>query len=133
MKLIIYTDGGARGNPGPAGLGVVIQDEQGKVMKKFGRYLGDHVTNNQAEYEAIIAALAAAEKLGGTHLELRMDSELAVRQLNQVYKVKNRGIQALFFQAKNLQARFEHVVFKHVSREQNTAADKLVNEAIDVR
>lgn len=133
MKLIIYTDGGARGNPGPAGLGVVIQDGQGKVLRKFGRYLGDNVTNNQAEYEAIIAALEESKKMGGTHLEFCMDSELAMRQLNHIYKVKNHGIQPLFLKVKSLASQFKHVVFKHVPREQNQEADKLVNEAIDNR
>ena len=131
MKLIIYTDGGARGNPGPAGLGVVIKDGEGKILKKIGRYLGGDVTNNQAEYEAIVAALEAARELGGTHLEFRMDSELAMRQLNHIYKVKNPGIQPLFLKAKNLQTQFAHVSFTHIPRAQNSSADKLVNEAID--
>jgi len=131
MKLIINTDGGARGNPGPAGLGVVIADENGKVLKKFGRYLGDDVTNNQAEYQAIVDAMQAARDMGGTHLEFRMDSELAMRQLAHIYKVKNHELQKLFLQVKNLETQFEKVVFKHVRREQNSLADEMVNEAID--
>ena len=131
MKLVINTDGGARGNPGPAGIGVVIQTVDRKVLKKFGKYLGKDKTNNQAEYTAVIEALQAARELGGTHLEFKMDSELAVRQLNHVYKVKNKNLQGLFLQAKNLQTEFSHVTFTHIPRTQNTAADKLVNEAID--
>lgn len=131
MKLIINTDGGARGNPGPAGIGVVIADANGKIVKKFGRYLGDELTNNQAEYEAVIAALEAAKELGGTHLEFRMDSELAVRQLNHIYKVKNHGLQPLFLKVKNLQTEFQNVSFKHVPRAENALADEMVNEAID--
>ncbi len=131
MKFVIYTDGGARGNPGPAGIGVVIQTVDKKVLKKIDKYLGADKTNNQAEYTAVIEALQAARELGGTHLEFRMDSELAVRQLNHVYKVKNKDLQELFIQVKNLQTEFSHVTFTHIPRAQNTAADKLVNEAID--
>src|SRR3989344_2593399 len=129
--LTINTDGGARGNPGQAGIGVVIKDESGKVVEKFGRYLGDNSTNNQAEYEAVVAALQAAKKLGGTVLEFHMDSELAVRQLNHIYKVKNAELQALLLKAKNLQAGFSKVTFTHVPRVENREADTLVNEAID--
>ena len=131
MKLIINTDGGARGNPGPAALGVVIADEAGRIVKQFGRFLGGDVTNNQAEYQAIIAALEAAKQLGASQVELRTDSELAMRQLNHIYKVKNHRIQLLFLQVKNLETQFEKVVYKHVPREQNKLADQMVNKAID--
>ena len=131
MKLTINTDGGARGNPGPAGIGVVIRDESGKVVEKFGKYLGDDFTNNQAEYQAVIDAMRAAKKIGGTILEFHMDSELCVRQLNHIYKVKEPQLQQLFLEVKNLQTAFEKVIFTHIPREENRAADKLVNEAID--
>ena len=131
MKLVINTDGGARGNPGPAGIGVVICSVDRKVIEKFGKYLGDNNTNNQAEYTAVIEALKAAKKLGGTHLEFLMDSELVVRQLNHIYKVKNAELQQLFLEIKNLQTGFSHVTFTHIPRAQNSAADKMVNEAID--
>ena len=131
MKLVINTDGGARGNPGPAGIGVVICSVDRKVIEKFGKYLGDNNTNNQAEYTAVIEALKAAKKLGGTHLEFLMDSELVVRQLNHIYKVKNAELQQLFLEIKNLQTEFSHVTFTHIPRAQNSAADKMVNEAID--
>lgn len=131
MRLIINTDGGARGNPGPAGIGVVIQTVDRKVLKKFGKYLGDNFTNNQAEYRAVLEAMKAAKELGGTHLQFHMDSELAVRQLNHIYKVKNPELQQLFLEIKNLQTKFSYVTFFHVPRAQNSLADKLVNEAID--
>lgn len=131
MKLIINTDGGARGNPGPAGIGVVIQSVDGKVIEKFGKYLGDNKTNNQAEYTAVLEAMKAGARLGGTHLEFRMDSELCVRQLNHIYKVKNPELQQLFLEIKNLQTQFSHVSFTHIPRAQNSLADEMVNEAID--
>jgi|SRR3989338_392290 len=130
MKLLIYTDGGARGNPGPAGLGVAIHNEHGKLIKKFGRYLGEK-TNNEAEYEAIIAALEEALKLGADEVEMRMDSELAMRQLNSIYKVKNHRMQALVLKVRNLETKFKKVSFKHIPRGQNKLADEMVNEAID--
>lgn len=133
MKLVINTDGGARGNPGPAGIGVVIQTVDGKVLEKFGKYIGDNKTNNEAEYEAVIAAMVAAKNLGGTHLEFRLDSELIERQLNHIYKVKQPHLQELFLKAKNLQTQFSHVSFSHVPRAQNSLADEMVNKAIDNR
>src|SRR3989344_2653180 len=120
MKLVINTDGGARGNPGPAGIGVVIQNISGKVLEKFGRYIGDNKTNNEAEYEAVIAAMESAKALGGTHLEFKLDSELIERQLNHIYKVKEPRLQQLFLKAKNLQTQFSHVTFSHIQREKNT-------------
>lgn len=129
-KLIIYTDGGARGNPGPAAYGVVIQDEEGNILKKFGKYLGTK-TNNEAEYEAIIAALEEALKLGAEHVEMRMDSELATRQLNSIYKIKNHRMQELVLKVRNLETKFKKVTFHHIRREQNQLADEMVNKAID--
>lgn len=129
-KLIIYTDGGARGNPGPAALGVAMYDDTGKLFKKFGKYLGEK-TNNEAEYEAIIAALEEALKLNVEQVEMRMDSELAMRQLNSIYRVKNHRLQELVLKVRNLETKFKKVSFKHVRREQNQLADKMVNEAID--
>ncbi len=130
MKLIIYTDGGARGNPGPAGLGVYITDEEGNVVKEHSRYLGAQ-TNNYAEYMAIVDALTHAKELGADEVAMRMDSELAVRQLNGIYKVKNAALAILFMQVHNLRLSFRKVTFTHVRREQNTHADRLVNAAID--
>lgn len=130
MRIIIYTDGGARGNPGPAGLGVAVYDEAGRLIKKHKQFLGEK-TNNEAEYEAVIAALKLAAELGADELEIRMDSELVARQLSGIYRAKNHRMQALVLQVRNLETKFKKVSFRHIPREQNVIADKLVNEAID--
>jgi ribonuclease HI len=129
-KLIIHTDGGARGNPGPAALGVFITDETGAVLKEHGRYLGEQ-TNNYAEYMAIIDALQHAKEFGADEVDMYMDSELAVKQLNGEYRVKNTGLALLFMQVHNLRLGFKKVRFTHVRRERNKDADRLVNAAID--
>ncbi len=131
-KLVIYTDGGARGNPGPAAIGVVVGD------KEYGEYLGE-TTNNQAEYRALIFALKKAKQLlgskkaEGAELEVRMDSELVVRQLNGEYKIKEPDLQLLFVEAWNLRLDFKNVEFKHIFREANKRADRLVNQVLDNR
>lgn len=131
-NIIINTDGGARGNPGPAAIGVVISDEEGKIIKEFGRYLGV-ATNNQAEYKALIAALEEMKNMdfGDVSIECLLDSELVVRQLNGQYKVKNEGIAPLFLQVRNLQNSFKSIIFKHIPREKNKRADFLVNESLN--
>ena len=129
-KLIIHTDGGSRGNPGPSGLGVYITDESGNVVKEHSRYLGVQ-TNNHAEYMAIVDALTHAKEFGVEEVDMYMDSELAVKQLNGEYRVKNPGIAILFMQVHNLRLAFKRVRFTHVRRERNKEADRLVNEAID--
>jgi ribonuclease HI len=128
-KFTTFTDGGARGNPGPAGIGIVIL-EDGKELEAFGRYIGE-TTNNQAEYRALIAALARASELGAEEVECKLDSELVVKQMRREYKVKEAGLQALFVAAWNLCTGFKKVTFSHVRREQNAAADAQVNAAID--
>jgi ribonuclease HI len=130
MKLIIYTDGGSRGNPGPSALGVYITDTAGKVVLEHSRYLGE-TTNNQAEYRAIVDGLEHAEKLGAQEVDMRMDSELAVKQLNRVYRVRDAGLAELYIKVSNLITRFKKVTFTHVRREYNKEADRLVNLAID--
>lgn len=125
---IINTDGGARGNPGPAGIGVVIR--VGDRVHRFKKFIG-HATNNQAEYQAVILALAAAAKLGCTELMLCLDSELVVRQLKGEYRVKDAELGKLFVRIWNLKQQFLRVRFNHIPREQNRAADALVNQAID--
>lgn len=130
FKLIIYTDGGARGNPGPAGLGVYITDEAGHVILEHSRFLGDR-TNNQAEYMAILDALREAQTLGADVVEMYMDSELAVKQLNHEYKVKNEELAELFLKVWNMTQSFKKVTFTHVRRDKNKEADRLVNVAID--
>jgi ribonuclease HI len=135
-RIIMYTDGGARGNPGPAGIGVVLQDQSGKVLKEVSEYIGE-TTNNMAEYEALIRALEEAKKLFGEKLremqiEVRMDSELVVRQLSGLYKVKEPALKEQF--ARVARVRLEdapNMVFTHVFREKNAHADELVNKAID--
>ena len=131
QTVIIYTDGGARNNPGPAGAGVVIQDGTKKVeLKKF---LGNQ-TNNWAEYEAIILALSEAKKRGlsGREIEIRSDSELIQRQLTNEYQVKEGTLWPQYIKVHNLLvAHFPHITFVHIPRAQNSEADRLVNEAID--
>lgn len=129
-KLIIHTDGGARGNPGPAGIGVYIIDTDGRVVLEHSRYIGE-TTNNQAEYLAVIDALEHAKQLGGDELDFFLDSELVVRQLNRQYKVKDAGLAPLFMRVWNLSIGFRRITFTHFRREHNKQADRLVNEAID--
>ncbi|MEK7447801.1 MAG: ribonuclease HI family protein [Patescibacteria group bacterium] len=137
-KVIIYTDGGARNNPGPAGIGVVLYDEKKKIMETYKEYIGE-ATNNQAEYRALLKGLELAEKYmdsrlrrndKGVEIECFLDSELVVKQLNKEYKVKDPDLQVLYSQILDLVI-FKNISFKHVKREQNKLADKLVNEAID--
>ena len=132
MGVVIYTDGGARGNPGPAGIGVVIE-ENGVMIAEFGKYIGDKITNNWAEYEALVLALMEAEKLGLTKktIEIRMDSELIVRQMQGVYKVKDKDLKVQYARVRELLSDFTAVEFVHIPREKNKEADRLVNEAID--
>src|SRR3954463_15524150 len=120
-KLIIYSDGGSRGNPGHAAVGFVIYDAAGKEIKTFGHYLGI-TTNNQAEYRALIAALEEAAKLGATEAVCHMDSELVVRQLIGQYKIKEPTLQPLASEALRLTAKFTKVNFVHVPREKNKLA-----------
>lgn len=132
QKIVMYSDGGSRGNPGPAALGVYIET----LDKAFGEYLGTK-TNNEAEYAAIVAGLKKIKSLIGkekakqTAVECRMDSELAMKQLNHVYKIENERLQPLFFQVWNLMLDFSSVEFIHVRRELNTRADAEANRAMD--
>jgi len=130
MKLVINTDGGARGNPGPAGAGVVIRDEQNKTVGQHKKYLGEQ-TNNVAEYQALILALVESAKLGAESLKINMDSELIVRQMQGRYKIKEPTLKVLAQEVFKLMQKFKNVEFNHVFRESNKEADKLVNEAID--
>src|SRR6202050_5334128 len=128
--LIAHSDGGARGNPGPAGFGVVIQDESGHKVAHLSEYLG-HQTNNFAEYQGLIAALEYALQHGPKALKLISDSELLVRQIKGIYKVKNAALQDLHGRAKELIAQLEWFSIGHALREHNTEADRLANEAMD--
>lgn len=129
-KIIIFSDGGARGNPGPAGIGAVLYDENKKIITTISKYLGV-ATNNQAEYQALILALKKATELKTEEVICYLDSELVVRQLNREYKVKNKDLAPLFLQIHNLSLQFKKVSFFHIPREQNKEADKLANEAMD--
>jgi ribonuclease HI len=128
--LVAHSDGGARGNPGPAGYGVVINDQSGKKVAHLSEYLG-HQTNNFAEYQGLIAALEYAIEHGPKALKLISDSELLVRQIKGIYKVKNAVLQDLHGRAKELIAQLEWFSIGHALREQNTEADRLANEAMD--
>jgi len=128
--MTAYIDGGARGNPGPAGYGVQIVDADGNVVAELHEALGV-ATNNVAEYRGLLAALSWAVEHGLTRLHVRSDSELLVRQLRGEYRVKNQGLQPLFQEARALIARIGHVTFEHVRREQNREADRLANLAMD--
>lgn len=127
--LIAHSDGGARGNPGPAGYGVVIQDESGRKVAALSEYLG-HQTNNVAEYQGLIAALEYALQHGKA-LKLISDSELLVRQIKGIYKVKNATLQDLHARAKELIAQMDWFSIGHAMREDNREADRLANEAMD--
>jgi ribonuclease HI len=135
-RIIMHTDGGARGNPGPAGIGVVVKRQNGELVYEVSRYIGE-ATNNVAEYEALIAGLEEAKKKFGDALremaiDVRMDSELVIRQLTGIYKVKDPGMKERF--ARVAKIRMEdapNMTFTHVFREQNAHADELVNRAID--
>lgn len=132
MKLLIYTDGGSRGNPGPSASGIVIKDTKGKVLTAYGEYLGRQ-TNNFAEYSAIISALKRAKTLGATEIMLYADSKLAVEQLNRNWKVKEPTIQKLFVQAYNELESFEKYTIRHIYREKNIEADAEVNKTLDAQ
>ena len=128
--LVAYTDGGARGNPGPSGYGVVIKDESGRKVAALSEYLG-HQTNNFAEYQGLIAALEYALKHGPSALKVISDSELLVRQIKGIYKVKNPTLQDLHARAKELIAQLGWFSIGHALREHNQEADRLANEAMD--
>jgi ribonuclease HI len=136
-KIIIYTDGGSRGNPGKAAVGVVFCNEKEQVIKKYNEYLGDNLTNNDAEYRAIILALKKFKALFGksiaeiSEVEIRADSELVIKQLKGEYRLQDPKIQQFFIEIWNLKFDFKSVKFKHIPREKNKEADKLVNEALD--
>lgn len=128
MIYKVYCDGGARGNPGPAGAGVVIVTPDGQV-RNYKKFLGQK-TNNQAEYQALIFGLQRAKALGAKEAECYLDSQLVTEQANRKFKIKNPDLAPLFVKVWNLTLSFKKVTFKHIPREQNKGADKLVNLAI---
>ncbi|HVA37797.1 MAG TPA: ribonuclease HI family protein [Candidatus Dormibacteraeota bacterium] len=129
---IIHADGGSRGNPGPAAIGAVVAETDGRVVQEVSAYIG-RATNNVAEYRALIEGLRAALELHFEAVRVRMDSELIVRQLLGEYRVKNEGLRPLYEEARRLLARFASVDLQHVPRSLNREADALVNRALDAR
>ncbi len=133
-KIITYTDGASRGNPGHAGIGAYLLDEKGGVLAEVSEYVGT-ATNNEAEYRALLLALSRALEMKATVVQCFLDSELVVRQLNGQYRVKHEGMKKFFAEVKGLMSKFESVTFTHVRREDpnQRIADKLANRGIDQR
>lgn len=129
-RVTVNVDGGARGNPGPAAIGVVVRDDDGRVLEEVGEKIGE-ATNNVAEYRALLRGIQLAEGRGATELELIGDSELVVRQVEGRYKVKNAGMKQLYDEAKLALRGFDSWSIRHVRRGENADADRLVNEALD--
>ena len=138
MRLVIYTDGGSRGNPGPAAIGFVICNEKEELIKQHGQVI-ENTTNNEAEYQALIFALKKVKALFGgekakdMELEIRMDSELIVKQMNHEYRVSEENLQPLFIKVWNLLIDFGKYKFIAIPREKNREADRLVNKALDAK
>lgn len=136
MKIIIFTDGGSRGNPGPAAVGAVIKSSKGEIIKKYGQAIGV-ATNNEAEYRAVIFGLKKIKQIFGRkksaalNVEICSDSELLVKQNLGQYKIMEEKLQPLFVEIWNLKQDFKTIDFNLISREENREADKLVNEALD--
>lgn len=130
LKGTLYSDGGSRGNPGPAGCGGIIYDEKKVILGDFHRFLGER-TNNYAEYQGVIIGMQTALNLGVSALVVKMDSKLAIEQLAGRWKVKHPQIRLLWQEAKALESEFEQVHYEHVRREHNTQADQLANLAMD--
>ena len=129
-SIVAYIDGGARGNPGPAGYGVRVENERGDLIEELCGFLGS-ATNNIAEYNGLLAALRYANEHGHRIVRIKSDSELLVKQMIGQYRVKNPGLQVLFQQAQSLARTLERVAYEHVRREQNKDADRLANQAMD--
>ena len=127
-KIIIHTDGGARGNPGPAGIGAVLEYDGKK--EKLKKYIGE-TTNNQAEYQAVVMALERAKEIGAIEVAVFLDSELVQQQLIGNYKVKNAELQPLFVKIYNLSLSFQKIKYTHIPRAENKEADILVNQVLD--
>jgi len=136
-KIIIYIDGGSRGNPGPAGVSFLFCNEKGEILKKFSEYLGENFTNNEAEYQALIFALQKFKQIFGkklaksSEIEIRSDSQLLIKQSKGEYKILDPKIQPLFLVAWNLKLDFKKINFRLISREKNKEADRLVNEILN--
>ena len=132
QSLRLYTDGASRGNPGEAGAGIVVLDDRGRGMIAQGKYLGT-CTNNVAEYQALLLGLTEASRIGDGTIDIFLDSQLIVRQIQGVYRVKSSDLQPLFAQVKELLSSFADFTVSHIPREQNKRADQLANQGIDNR
>jgi len=132
VRLLIHTDGAARGNPGPAGAGAILRDTDGAVVAEIAEPLG-HATNNVAEWTAVRLALEEAERLGATHVDLRMDSELVARQISGIYRVKHPDLKPIHAAVMRLLRGLDGYTVGHVPRELNKDADRLSNVALDGR
>ena len=130
MKLSIYTDGGARGNPGPAAIGIVVKDGKGNVIKEVGKYIGK-TTNNEAEYRALVSGLDSVLDKDVNEVDCFLDSLLVVKQLNGDFKVKNANIKRFWNEIKRLERNFKKITYNHIERSKNSEADALVNEVLD--
>jgi ribonuclease HI/ADP-ribose pyrophosphatase YjhB (NUDIX family) len=129
-SVVVYTDGGSRGNPGPSASGFVVLDETGEVISEGGAYLGI-TTNNVAEYQAVYLGLERAQEMGASKVEFRMDSQLVANQMNGIYKIKHPDLAIINNRIRELVAQFEKVTFNHVRREYNKLADGMVNKILD--
>ena len=132
MRILIYTDGAARGNPGPAGAGAILRDSDGTVLAEIAEPLG-HATNNVAEWTAVLLAVEEARRLGATHVDLRMDSQLVARQISGMYRVKHPDLKPIHASVMALLGTLDGYTVGHVPRELNKDADRLSNVAIDGR
>jgi probable phosphoglycerate mutase len=130
MRVVLYTDGGSRGNPGPAAFGFVLEADDGTILAAEGEPIGE-ATNNVAEYRGLVAGLSRAYELGVPEIEVRSDSELLVKQMRGEYRVKNPALRTLSLEAAQLARTIGRVEYVHVPRERNELADRLVNEALD--
>jgi len=130
MEISMFTDGGSRGNPGPAAIGVIIKDHKKETIHKIGKYIGVG-TNNDAEYKALIEGLSFLSDLKHSQVDCYLDSELVVKQLNGLYKVKNQNIKEYWNKIKILEKNFKHITYQHINREKNWEADELVNQVLD--
>jgi ribonuclease HI len=128
-RVIIYADGASLGNPGPAAIGATVKDERGRILASISQGIG-RATNNQAEYRAVIAALARATKLGASWADIYLDSELIVKQLNGQYRVKNQSLKPLYHRAKELQGRLSGSAVNHIPRHENSEAHNLAALAL---
>lgn len=129
--VTVQIDGASRGNPGPAGIGVLIRGEKGEILKGISEYLGEEKTNNEAEYSALIRALGASRDLEADKVNVLSDSQLLVRQMNGRYKVNSKNLKNLYRKALALESEFKEVNYRHIPREENSAADELANSALD--